>query len=55
MGGEKSREQTKMSQCFEVDGGEMLVPLSYLEGPEGRFCFPGRSLLRGHREWLEIE
>ena len=34
-----------MSQYFELHGGEMLVPLTYSGGTEGRFCFLGTSLI----------
>lgn len=42
---ERNQESRQMSQYFELDSGEMLASLTYLEGPEGRFCFPGRSLI----------
>lgn len=45
VGGEKSKEQVKMSQYFELHGGGMLVPLTYLGGTEGRFFFLGTSLI----------
>lgn len=34
-----------MSQYFELDNVEMLVPLTCLGGPEGGFCFLDSNLI----------